>query len=105
MEAARQAVPVRIIAFRMTSSFRILPAAGQQGVERLRLRVRQSADLRPHPLGEERQHRRVDRIGLRELAGRAGEVAHLAGSAGPQLEPIALGAQRGLIVTHEGCHR
>ncbi|GJG89858.1 hypothetical protein tb265_50390 [Gemmatimonadetes bacterium T265] len=41
-------------------------------------RPRQGADLGPDPLGEEGEDARVDVVRLRELAGRFGEVAHLA---------------------------
>jgi len=43
------------------------------------LGVGQRPDRGLHPLGEERQHVGIEEIGLRQLAGRFREVAHLAG--------------------------
>jgi hypothetical protein len=55
-----------------------LPPAGEQGVQRLDLRPGQWPRRGPHSLGEEREDLGIDRIGLGELAGGLGEVAHLA---------------------------
>ena len=56
-----------------------LAATGQQGVESGRRFIGQRPRFRAHALGEQRQSLGVDQIGLCELPGGAGEVAHLAG--------------------------
>jgi len=55
-----------------------LPPAGEQRIEQLR-RVRgQGAGRGAHPLGEQREDRRIESVGLRELPRAPGEVPDLA---------------------------
>jgi hypothetical protein len=55
-----------------------LPPAREQRVELPLCLVRQRAHLRADALGEEREHAGVAPVGLRQLARRARELAHLA---------------------------
>lgn len=74
-----------------------LPAASRQADQSLRRGVWQGPGLRAHALGEERQDTGVDSVGLGELAGALGKVAHLAGvgddDGQPQLGVKIQGAQ------------
>jgi hypothetical protein len=56
-----------------------LAPTSQQRVEREGRLIRQRPGFGAHALAEERQHVRVDPIGLGELPGSPGEVAHLPG--------------------------
>jgi hypothetical protein len=54
-----------------------LPAPGEQGVEGLGGFIGERLGRRPDPLREEREHLRVDGVGLSQLAGGASEVPHV----------------------------
>jgi hypothetical protein len=76
-----------------------LAAAGEQGVERLDRLVGQRPGSGAHPLGEEGEDLGIDRVGLGELAGRLGKVAHLAGIDHHEREPGGpqCGHERGFV--------